>query len=376
MNIVLIGPMYPLRGGIAHASALLSSYLAHRHTVTLFSFKRQYPSFLFPGTSQYEDEGEGIPVPCEHSIDSINPFTWWKVGRRVRALAPDLVIFRYWMPFFAPCYTVIGWYAHRNPKTRILFLCDNIIPHDRRPGDIILTRLAFSQADYAIVQSNAVEQELHRITQHIPYRHVPHPVYESFGKPISKTEARRKLGIEDEHVILFFGFIRPYKGLRVLLQAMPIVLSSMKLRLLIAGEFYKGEEEYRALISSLSLENAVTVHSSYIAHSEVPVFFSAADAVVLPYNSATQSGIVQIAYNFDKPVITTHVGGLSEVVQHGKTGYIVPPQDPIALAQAILKFYQENNEPSFVENVRIEKQKYSWDTMVNAIEQLVQHPSS
>lgn len=370
MNIVIIGPVYPLRGGIAHSTALLSKYLSRKHTVSIISFKRQYPSLFFPGKTQFESDGQGIPDPSVHIIDSINPLTWWKAGRRIRALAPDCVIFRYWMPFFAPCYTVISRLARRNRRTKILFLCDNIIPHEKRPGDIALTRMAFSAVDCAIVQSSAVEQELLSITRTVPYRHVPHPVYESFGSPVPKAEARRMLKLADERVILFFGFIRAYKGLEVLLKAMPRVLASVKVRLLIAGEFYEGEKEYLELIRTLHLEDAITIYSRYIPQPDVPVYFSAADVVVLPYHTATQSGIVQIAYNFDKPVITTRVGGLAEVVMDGRTGFVVPPADPAALADAIVGFYRNSCESDFVENVKAEKHRFSWDAMVDAIEAL------
>ncbi len=371
MNLVLIGPVYPLRGGIAHSTALLAQYLSRRHTVSVISYKRQYPSILFPGTTQFESQGDAIPVPAVHEIDSINPLTWRRVGKRLRALAPDCVIVKYWMPFFAPCVATIARMARRNGRTKILFVCDNIMPHERRPGDMLLTRMAFAAADAAIVQSGAVEQELLEVTHRVPYRHVPHPVYESFGAPVPKDEARKKLKLADVRIIHFFGFIRAYKGLKVLLEAMPEVLRSVPVRLLIAGEFYEGEKEYRELIARLKLENAVTIVSEYIPRPEVPFYFSAADVVVLPYNSATQSGIAQIAYNFDKPVITTRVGGLGEVVDDGRTGTIVAPGDPPALARAIVEFYVSRREEEFVANVRTWKRRFSWEAMVDAVEDLL-----
>ncbi|MEK6565584.1 MAG: glycosyltransferase, partial [Bacteroidota bacterium] len=276
------------------------------------------------------------------------------------------------MPFFAPCYGVIARQVKKRTGAKILFICDNVIPHEKRPGDTMLTRFAFRAVDFFIVQSKAVERELLAFHPSAQYRFVPHPVYEIFGRSLRKSEARKKLRIREKRVILFFGFVRKYKGLHTLLDAMPRMLEKIKLRLLVVGEFYGDERVYRKQISDLGLEQNVLVYSEYVPNVDVGMYFSACDVVVLPYVSATQSGIVQIAYQFDKPVIATGVGGLAEVVLDKKTGFIVPPENPNALADAVVRFYKEKREQLFRANVLKEKKKYSWNTLVKGIEQLAE----
>ena len=372
MNILIVGTAFPLRGGIAHYNALLAQALARRHTVDTITFKRQYPSLLFPGSSQVET-GSDIPAdPAPQLIDSINPWNWLSVGRLIRSRAPDLIIMKYWLPFFGPCFGTLARQAKRGTGTRVLYICDNVIPHEHRPGDAALTRYAFRAADCFIVQSDAVEQDLLRFRPDARYRKVPHPVYSLFGTPLDRNEARRILGIQEEKVLLFFGYVRAYKGLGVLLDAFRIVRERHAARLLVVGEFYEGEEKYREQIRSLGIGDAVTIHADYVPNDRVGLWFSAADAAVLPYLSATQSGIVQIAYNFDTPVIATAVGGLTEVVKERTTGLLVPPGNPQALAAAIDTFYQEGNAAAYSNAVREEKKHYTWDALVSAIEDLTQ----
>jgi glycosyltransferase involved in cell wall biosynthesis len=375
MYCIIVGTAYPLRGGIAHYNALLASALANRHTVETVTFKRQYPSLLFPGKTQNESGSGFHATPAPQLVDSINPLNWLSLGRLIRNRRPDLLIFKYWLPFFGPCFGTIAKHAKRNGHTRVLFICDNVLPHERRPFDDAFTRYAFRQVDYFIVQSNAVETDLNTFWPGAVYKNVPHPVYDTFGPPIRKDEARRLLGLQDERILLFFGYVRKYKGLDVLLQAMTAVLKAMRVRLLVAGEFYDDETRYRSIVEEHRLNNDVVFYSDYLPNDRVGLYFSAADAVVLPYRSATQSGIAQIAYNFDKPVIATNVGGLAEVVHEGITGYVVPPNQPDALAGAIQKFYDETREEEFSRNVRAEKKKYSWENLVSAIEELGRHPS-
>ena len=367
MKILIVGTAYPLRGGIAHFNALLAQHLAHRHHVETLTFKRQYPSFLFPGKTQQEQGVQENLIPAPQIVDSINPFNWLRVAKEVKQRDPDLLIFKYWLPFFGPCFGTIAKYAKTGTRPRVLFICDNIIPHERRPGDVVFTRYAFKQADYFIVQSDAVERELIKYFPHAVYRNVPHPVYENFGKAIPKEEARRFLGISAQKVILFFGYVRAYKGLMILIDAMKELND---IELLIVGEFYDEESKYRQKVKELNLESRVRFVSDYVPNEEVGRYFSAADVVVLPYRSATQSGIVQIAYNFNRPVIATNVGGLGEVVLDQKTGFIVPPEDSRAVANAVKKFYDEHREQEFVENVKIEKQKYTWENLIRTIEEL------
>lgn len=370
MNILILGTAYPLRGGIAHYNALLYSHLKKHHTVEIISFKRQYPKFLFPGKTQVEQGGPGLPVESQQLIDSVNPFNWIRVGVQLRKRNADVVIFKYWLPFFGPCFGTICALIKWGRKTKVVAICDNVIPHEHRPGDMIFTKYAFMFVDAFIVQSDTVEKDLLATVETPKYKKVPHPVYEIFGNRIPKKEARERLKINDEKVILFFGYVRAYKGLHTMIDAMKEVKKSLRVKLLVVGEFYDDEEKYRWHISDAQVRDVIDVVSDYVPNEKVGEYFSAADAVILPYLSATQSGIAQIAYNFDKPVIATNVGGLAEVVVDGVSGLIVPPNDPLILAGAIGKFYSENLESKLSAGAAREKKKYSWDRMVEAIEQL------
>lgn len=370
MKILILGTAYPLRGGIAHYNALLASALGTRHKVETITFKRQYPKLLFPGKTQQETGEVPNTMPAPELIDSINPLNWIRVAREVRSRRADLLIFKYWLPFFGPCFGTIAKFSKWGTGTKVLFICDNVIPHERRPGDRLLTWYAFRQADYFIVQSDAVERDLKAFWPGAVYKNVPHPVYNIFGQAVDKSQARATLKLQAKHVLLFFGYIRLYKGLHVLLEAMAKILHRLDLQLVVVGEFYDDEEKYRAQIKRLGLERHVVVESDYVPNERVNLYFSAADVVVLPYISATQSGIAQIAYNFDKPVIATSVGGLGEVVRDSVTGYLVPPNDPDSLAESIVRFYREDREAAFSANVQIEKKKYTWEALVNAIEEL------
>jgi glycosyltransferase involved in cell wall biosynthesis len=370
MKIVIVGTAYPLRGGIAHYNAILFRHLSASHSVDIVTFTRQYPKIFFPGKTQEEKGGQESAVPSEQLIDSINPWTWYKAAKAIAGKKPDLLIFKYWMPFFAPCFGTIARLVKRWTGATVLFICDNVIPHEKRIGDTALTRYAFAAVDSFIVQSGAVERELKEFYPQARYELVPHPVYEIFGSSLPKQKARQELGIRDERVILFFGYVRRYKGLHILLDAMPEILKALQVRLLVVGEFYDDEQKYRQQIAKLELGKLVQVHSDYVPNEEVSKYFCAADVVVLPYVSATQSGIVQIAYQFDKPVIATDVGGLSEVVLNDRTGYIVKPESPAEVANAVVRFYNEGRETEFVRNVKTEKKKYSWENLVQAIERL------
>ena len=368
MKIVILGTAFPLRGGIAHFNALLAEHLSKRHFVDTITFKRQYPKILFPGTSQDEQGGGITAPPAPQLIDSINPLNWLSVAAEVRKRKPDLIIFKYWLPFFGPCFGTIAKYAKKGSSMKAIYICDNIIPHERRPGDLAFTKYAFAQADGFIVQSDAVERDLKKYFPKARYRKVAHPVYENFGKGIPKDDARKALSITSKKTILYFGYVRAYKGLMVLIEAMKDLPD---VHLLAVGEFYDDEAKYRNRVAELGLAERITFVSSYVPNEDVGRYFSAADAVVLPYLSATQSGIIQIAYNFDKPVIATNVGGLAEVVIDGKTGFIVPPNDPKALAAAIGRYYNERREKEFSSNVYTEKKKYSWSNFTESIEELV-----
>jgi glycosyltransferase involved in cell wall biosynthesis len=370
LKIVILGTAYPLRGGIAHYVALLYENLKKKHDVSIVTFKLQYPKLLFPGKTQ-EEKGDGsAKIESKQLMNTINPFSWLRTAIYLIRLKPDLLIFKYWMPFFAPCYGTICFITKMFHKMKIFYVCDNIIPHEKRFGDIFLTKYAFKSVDGCIVQSESVKKDLLYLFPEKKYINIPHPVYTIFGSTYQKEKAKELLKIKDEKVILFFGYVRAYKGLNVLISALPFILDNVKVKLYVVGEFYGDYEKYVNQIKLLRLENDITIISDYIPNEEVGKYFSAADVVVLPYITATQSGIVQIAYNFNKPVIATDVGGLAETVLDGKTGYIVKPQNPKLLANTVSQFYLDNKEDEFVANVMKEKKKYSWDRMVEGIEEL------
>lgn len=369
MRIVLVGTAYPMRGGIAHYIALLSRSLTNRgHDVSVLSFKRQYPSLLFPGKTQRDEGRELIPVQASSILDTINPITWLKAFFWLKKNKPDLIVFKYWMPFFAPCYATVACLAKTLLRIPVVFLCDNIRPHERKIGDTFFSRWALRFPDFFIVQSKTVLKDLLDFRPDAVYREVPHPVYDIFPLPVNKADARKRLKIPEGKVILFFGYIRSYKGLRILIEAMPSILKRISVRLLVCGEFYEDREETFSLLRKLGMEDRVTVCDRFIPNEAVADYFCASDAVVLPYLSATQSGIAQVAYHYDKPVIATAVGGLPEVVRDGITGYIVPAGDPAALTDAVVRFYERGKESEFVRNVREEKKKYSWERMAKTIE--------
>lgn len=371
MKVLVLGTAYPWRGGIAHYIGLLAKYLSSRFSVDVVTFSRQYPKIFFPGKSQNELGDSGVPVQTEMLIDSINPFNWIRVGLKLRRRNYDVVIFKYWLPFFGPCFGTICHIIKFNKNSIVLAICDNVIPHERRGGDKLFTRYAFSSVDGFLVQSDAVAKDLKRLLPDAKYCRVEHPVYEIFGNAIDKSEARANLGLKNDRIILFFGYIRSYKGLDILLEAMNIILLHIDVQLLVIGEFYEDEERYHELTKTLGVAHRVNFVSEYAPNDKVALYFSAADCVVLPYRSATQSGIVQIAYNFNKPVIVTQVGGLAEVVKDGVTGFIVPPDDPIALADAVIKFYSSNYEQQFFEEIQHEKKRFSWQTLVDNIDAFV-----
>lgn len=380
MKIIIVGTAYPMRGAFAQLNAILYSYLNKQYDVKIYSFKRQYPKLLFPGKTQEEKGDELVKIPAEKniiSIDSINPFNWIWVGKQIAKENPGLIIFRYWIPFFAPCFAVISYFAKKS-GAKVLFICDNVIPHEKRIGDKFLTKRAFNQADYFLVQSKSVEDDLKKFIKGKPYKVSFHPMYNIFGEKLSKDEAKefikKEYGVElgNEKLLLFFGYVRKYKGLNYLLEAMPGILKHNNVKLLVVGEFYDDEEQYRKKIKDLGLERNVIVLSDFVPNERVRYFFSASDVVLLPYTSATQSGITHVAYFYDKPVIVTDVGGLSETVTNNETGFVIQPLDPEAITDAVNKFYNEYLEEKFSANVAEEKKKYDWDNFIKDIEELTQ----
>lgn len=371
MKITILSTTYPLRGGIAHFNGLLYKELIKRNDVNVLTFCRQYPSLLFPGKSQLEEGDTTEKIPSQQLVDSVNPFNWIKIGKKIKKDSPDLLIFKYWMPFFAPCFGTISRIAKKNNTTRVVVICDNVIPHERKPGDVALTKYFFKSVDYFILLSEKVKTDLLTLLPQAKNKVMPHPVYSNFGEAVSKDEARKNLKINNERLILFFGFIRDYKGLDTLLETMAVLKEKLDVKLIVAGEFYADQEKYLGLIDKLELKDTLYLFNDFIPTTEVKYYFSASDAVILPYKDATQSGIVQIAMNFRKPVIATNVGGLGEVIHHNKTGYIVDKKNPSQLAEAILKFYSENKEEEFVRNTEKEIEKYSWEKFADGILELI-----
>lgn len=371
MKITILSTAYPLRGGIAHFVGLLYNELSRNHDTNVITFKRQYPSFLFPGKTQLESNDSVEEIPSSVEVDSINPLNWISVGNSIKKDEPDLLIFKYWMPFFGPAFGTISKLVKKNGKTKILVICDNVIPHEKKPGDKLLTKYLFNSVNYFITMSKSVQADLFSLYPNAKEKLLFHPIYSNFGEPVSKEIAREKLNLKSEKILLFFGFIRDYKGLDVLLHAIKLIKDEIDFTLVVAGEFYSNEEKYISLIQKLELEDRVKVFSDFIPTNEVKYYFSACDVVVLPYKSATQSGIVQIANNFDKPMISTNVGGLPEVIDSGKTGYLVEKENPKELSEAILKYYNENKEPEFVNNIKNNAAKYSWSEFVKGMMELV-----
>ena len=372
-KVVLIGSAYPLRGGLAtYNERLIREYRDQGDDASIYTFSLQYPGFLFPGKTQYSTEPAPADLPIKVAINSVNPFNWIRIGREIKKMRPDLVLVKFWMPFMAPCFGTICRIIRRNGHSRVISIIDNIIPHEKRPGDRLLAGYWVCSVDGFIAMSKSVLDDLETFDKVKPKVYCPHPLYDNFGAAIPKKTAKEKLKLDpDSHYVLFFGFIRDYKGLDLLLKAFaeePV--RSLGLKLLVAGEFYTSAEPYMEIIRKHQLEDKVVLSNDFIADSEVGNYFCAADLVVQPYKSATQSGVTQIAYHFNKPMIITNVGGLSEFVPDGKTGYVVDP-DEKAIAGAISRFYTENKEAEFSVNAGEEKKKYSWTRMTEAIAEVI-----
>jgi glycosyltransferase involved in cell wall biosynthesis len=365
MNIIIIGTAYPFRGGLASFNERLATqFEAEGHNVVIKTFTIQYPGFLFPGKSQYINGPAPTALKIERKVSSVNPLNWISAGYQIRKERPDILIFKYWLPFMAPCFGTIARIAKSNRHTRVICIFDNVIPHERRPGDKLLTKYFTKSIDGAVVMSESVLTDLVSFRKDIPVRLNPHPLFDNFGSSVPRSEALSKLGLEEDNsYLLFFGFIRAYKGLDLLIEAFSDpILRNKKLKLVIAGEFYEDEAPYRELIKKYNLENEVVIFDRFINDDEVCLFFSIADLVVQPYRSATQSGVTQIAYHFEKPMLVTDVGGLREIVPDGKCGYVVKP-DPKEISDSIIDYFTNDRKKLFTENVRKEKVKYSWSKM-------------
>jgi len=368
-KIVIAGPAYPLRGGIAAHNESLALHLeANGYPVSILSYKMQYPNLLFPGKTQFDSQpisDEKSSLVIQSQINSINPFNWVQTANLINQLSPGLLILRFWMPFFGMALGTIGKRVNRK-ATRIIGLVDNAIPHEPRPGDQMLTKYFTAACDGFMVMSSAVEADIRRFTTDKPIAMSPHPVYDHYGEKLDRQSACELLGIDPENqYMLFFGMIRKYKGLDLLLNSFALLKEKMpKLRLIIAGEYYEDEGKYKAMIQELGLTDQIINVNQYIPNDEVNRYFSAADIVTQTYHTATQSGITQIAYHFEKPMLVTDVGGLSEIVPHGEVGYVVE-KEPEKIAAALEDFFTNERKQSFEMNVKAEARKYSWQYFVD-----------
>ena len=371
-KIVLIGPVYPYKGGIAHYTSLMYQALAKKYDVEMISYKMQYPKLLFK-KEQKDYSNDMFKIKnTQFLINTANPFNIIEVANKIKSMKPDLVIMQWWHPYFAPCYWILE--SVLGKKIKKMFICHNVFPHERFPMDRLLTKMVLKKGDSYIVHSKSDGEDLLTIKPDAHYRQNPHPTYNAFKiRDISKEQARKELDkSKDEKLLLFFGFVREYKGLKHLLNAMPEVKSRKdNIKLMVVGSFGDDKEDYMKLIQSHHIEDCVEVIDGYTPDNEVEKYFAGSDLVVLPYESATQSGIVQIAYGFEKPVVVTNVGGLPDVVTDGKTGYVVEEKNPKKLAEAIINFYEGEREKEFIEGVRKEAERFSWDRMRETIEELI-----
>ena len=374
MKIVIVGTSYPYRGGIAaFTDRLATEFVKEGIDVEVVTFKLQYPSFLFPGKTQYSDAKAPEGFPIERKVNSINPLNWRKVGKEIREKNPDIVIFTYWMSFFAPCFGMMARVIKRNRRTKCIGLIHNMIPHEKSLLDKLLPPYFVKAMDGFVALSKAVLDDVATLDkQNKPKVFTPHPLYDHFGEVLDRNEAIRQLNLDPNYrYMLFFGLVRAYKGLDLLIDAFADErLRKYPVKLIVAGEFYDDPKPYLEQIKKRSVEDLVIIDNQYIKDDEVKYYFNVADIVVQPYKSATQSGVTQVAYHFEKPMLVTNVGGLSEIIPDGKVGYVAEPNSA-AIADALVDFYENGRCETFVEGVRKEKKKYQWSNMTDAILKLL-----
>ncbi|CAN5745069.1 glycosyltransferase family 4 protein [soil metagenome] len=377
-KIFILGPAWPLRGGLATFDELLCRSLNDAgHECSIISFSLQYPGFLFPGTTQFDETGkspEGITI--ETKINSVNPFNWFSVGNYIKKEAPDFILIRYWLPFMGPSLGTIARRAKKNKKTKVIAIVDNAIPHEKRPGDKMFSSYFLKSCDAYLTMSQKVLHDLQQFTDSTNKIFTEHPLYPSFGEVEEQINARKHLRIEEEgKFLLFFGLIRRYKGLDLLLEAMADErVKKLNVKLLVAGEYYEDKKYYEEIIERNALKNHVVLHTKFIPNEDVKWYFSACDLVAQTYHAATQSGVTKIALQFDKPSLVTNVGGLGEIIFHGRSGYVVAPKAK-DIADSIVDFYENLREEDFVRETIEEKKKYGWDVMVDNVETLYRRVS-
>ncbi|MCK9162983.1 MAG: glycosyltransferase [Bacteroidales bacterium] len=370
MKITLVGTAYPYRGGLAlYNERLMEEFQKQGHEVSINTFLLQYPSFLFPGKTQYADWKKPNKFPIKRNVNSINPINWIRTGLKIKKEKPDILIFKYWLPFFSPCFSIISKIVKMNGHTKIITIVDNIIPHEKRPFDNILTKYFVKHIDGFVAMSQSVYDDIAKFNAKKPRALCPHPLFDNFGKNIDKQEAILKLNLNDKEInFLFFGLIRGYKGLDILIEALADErLKPFPIKLLVAGEFYDDSKPYYDKVKQLNLEDIISFDARFIPDDQVKDYFCSTDLVVQPYKTATQSGVTQIGYHFETPMLVTDVGGLAEIIPNGKVGYVVQPNGK-SIADALLDFCI--NKPDFSQGIKEEKKKYSWERMTQAIESI------
>jgi glycosyltransferase involved in cell wall biosynthesis len=368
-EIIILGTAYPLRGGLASFNErLCRAFMENGDKVKLLTFSLQYPSLLFPGKTQYSDSKKPN-IEIEIGINSINPLNWLKMGYRIKKEKPDILIFRYWTPFMAPCFGTIARIVKKNRHTKIITIVDNMIPHEKHFFDAILTKYFIKPVDAFIAMSKSVYNDIGRFDSQKAKKLSVHPLYDNFGDKLDKEDALQRLGLNKDNIyFLFFGFIRAYKGLDLLIEAFSDArLRQFPVKLIVAGEFYENDKPYLEAIRKFNLSNDIILHTDFIPNEKVKEYFCAADLIVQPYKNATQSGVTQIGYHFEKPMLVTNVGGLSEIIPHGKAGYVVEPISK-EITNAMLDFL--NNKPDFTQDIQKEKEKYTWKKFVLDVESL------
>ncbi len=371
MKVVLLGSAHPYRGGLAsYNERLAQQFITEGNETEILTFTLQYPGFFFPGKTQFTENKAPEGINITRVLNSVNPLNWIKTGYRIRKINPEILLIKYWHPFMAPCLGTVARIAKKRNtgKTRVICIFDNVIPHENRIIDRFLSTYFIRSIDGAVVMSRSVLDDLKTFRVNIPVMFSPHPLYDNYGPVISKADAMGRLNLsQDYSYLLFFGFIRAYKGLDLLLEAFADnQLRNRKLKLIVAGEFYEDEAPYKQQIEKLGILDDVILYDRFINEDEVGAFFCAADLVVQPYKSATQSGVTQIAYHFDKPMLVTDVGGLSEIVPNGRCGYVVKT-DPKAITTAIVDYFDNHRNKEFTTEVRKEKEKYTWNKMTSSI---------
>lgn len=368
-RIIIVGPAYPYRGGIADFNERLAhEFINEGHEVTIYTFTLQYPSFLFPGKTQYAEGPAPEGLNIVRKVNSVNPLNWLKVGREIRRQRPDMVMIRFWLPFMAPCLGTIARVVRRDKHIKVVALLDNVVPHEKRIGDRVFARYMIKSVGGYVAMSESVLADAKAFDDTKPLALTPHPLYDSFGAKVTREEAIGALGLDaDTRYILFFGLIRDYKGLDLLLRAFADSrLRGKGVKLIVAGEFYGNAEKYEQLERELGLAEHIVWYKEFVPADKVRYFFAAADLVAQPYKSATQSGITQIAYHFERPMLVTNVGGLAEIVPHGKVGYVTQP-DATDIADALVDFVENRSEADYREGILQEKAKYAWNNMTAAL---------